>query len=55
MTELLLEYDKRVTRLRRHEKTENFKSRHSDPNIYVSSIPTLKTTAESYTRNLCRI
>jgi hypothetical protein len=52
MFELLSQYEKCVTRLGRKEKTVDFKSHHSDPNVYVSSLPMLKTAAESYTGNL---
>jgi hypothetical protein len=52
MFELLLEYDKCVISLRHHEKAEDFKSRHFDPNVYVSSLPMLKTATESYTRDI---
>jgi hypothetical protein len=41
----LYRYRRCVLRLRCHEKTEDYKSHHSDPNVYVFSLPMLKTAA----------
>jgi zinc finger SWIM domain-containing protein 3 len=52
LSELLEKVDKCAVRLRRKEKYEDFKSRHSDPVICIRRHPLLKAAAASYTRTL---
>ena len=52
ISELLVQYDKCIARLRRKELYEDHKSRNSDPILCISNLPMLKTAAESYTRNM---
>jgi hypothetical protein len=52
LSEFVEAYDKCAARLRRKEKYEDFKSRHTNPVLYLPHLPLLKTAAESYTRNL---
>jgi hypothetical protein len=52
LSELLPAYDKCTARLRRKEKYEDYKSRHTSPVLCIPNLPLLKTAAESYTRTL---
>ena len=52
LSELIQAYEKCIARLRRKEKYEDYKSRHTNPVLCLPSLPLLKTAAESYTRTL---
>lgn len=52
ISEILVEYDKCIARLRRNELYEDHKSRNSEPILCITSLPLLKTAAKSYTRNM---
>uniref|UniRef100_A0A8I6WED3 Protein FAR1-RELATED SEQUENCE n=1 Tax=Hordeum vulgare subsp. vulgare TaxID=112509 RepID=A0A8I6WED3_HORVV len=52
LSELLEKYYKCVTRLRRKEKYEDYKSRYTDPVLCIPRHPLLKAAATSYTRSL---
>lgn len=52
LSELIEAYDKCISRLRRKEKYEDYKSRHTIPVPCLPNLPLLKTAAESYTRTL---
>jgi zinc finger SWIM domain-containing protein 3 len=51
-SELLEKVDMCIARLRRKEKYEDFKSRHSEPVLCIRRHPLLKVAAASYTRTL---
>ena len=51
-SEFLEKVDKCVGRLRRKEKYEDFKSRHTEPVLCIRRHPLLKAAAASYTRTL---
>ena len=52
LSEFLPAYDKCTARLRRKEKYEDYKSRHTTPVLCITDLPLLKNAAESYTRTL---
>lgn len=52
LSELLEQYDKCISRLRRSEKYEDYKSGHTNPIPLICNLPLLKTAAKSYTRTL---
>ncbi|KAL6646750.1 hypothetical protein ACP70R_015444 [Stipagrostis hirtigluma subsp. patula] len=52
LSELLEEYDRCIVRLRRAEKYEDYKSRHTDPVRCIDNLPLLETAAKSYTRTV---
>uniref|UniRef100_A0ACD5W183 Uncharacterized protein n=1 Tax=Avena sativa TaxID=4498 RepID=A0ACD5W183_AVESA len=52
LSEFFEAYDKCTSRIRRKEKYEDYKSRHTIPVLCLPDLPLLKTAAESYTRTL---
>lgn len=52
LSELIEAYDKCIAHLRRKEKYEDYKSRHTIPVPCLPNLPLLKTAAESYTGTL---